>query len=213
MSQLQTSSRAYNARGKGGKPVPAKPATTCGASRTPRSYLTDAQFAEAYMRLKPTMDAWTFARTRDHVAKEDLVNETFMKSYAYAARQRIEDLHAFLWRVLRNETTSFLRRVRFEPSIDRPVSATDGRTLANTLPDLRAAVPEEIAIRAEVGREVRVVLGKMPSRDQQILKMYYWDHLTDAEIAVKLALTRERVGQIRRGALNRMKEALKESRS
>ena len=132
-----------------------------------------------------------------------------MKSYAYAARQRIEDLHAFLWRVLRNETTSFLRRVRFEPSIDRPVSATDGRTLANTLPDPRAAVPEEIAIRAEVGREVRVVLGKMPSRDQQILKMYYWDHLTDAEIAVKLALTRERVGQIRRGALNRMKEALR----
>ena len=49
--------------------LPAKPATTCGASRTPRSYLTDAQFAEAYMRLKPTMDAWTFARTRDHVAR------------------------------------------------------------------------------------------------------------------------------------------------
>ncbi len=94
-------------------------------------------------------------------------------------------------------------------SLEQPVGE-DGAQLADFIWDQDAASPERMAEQAEVGKAVRDSLARLPDREALILQLRYG--LLDGrprpldEIAREVNLTRERVRQLEKLALTRLRE-------
>ena len=60
--------------------------------------------------------------------------------------------------------------------------------------------------RIEAAEGVRAALTQLPPRDRQLLALYYYEELTQQQIAQVLGVTESRVSQLRSQALNRLRK-------
>ena len=83
-----------------------------------------------------------------------------------------------------------------------------------TLEDQRANQPEDTLVADEEKTKVLRLLNEIEPREANILRMHYGldgkSPMTMREIGKKLGLTRERIRQIRRGALTKLYECMSE---
>jgi RNA polymerase primary sigma factor len=94
-------------------------------------------------------------------------------------------------------------------SLQRPVGEDDDMELGSFIEDRNAPTPVEIANERWLTDEVERVLGSLPSREAQIVRMRFGLQdgrtYTLEEIGKKFGLTRERIRQIERVALHRLR--------
>jgi RNA polymerase primary sigma factor len=116
---------------------------------------------------------------------------------------------------LGGEETEFLLEVLKHPvSLDAPVLGTAEQTLGETIPDPIPARPVEAIHRARLQREVKDLLAHLPAREGQVLRWRFGlagecDH-TLREIGDRIGLSRERVRQIERDAIQRLRKLAEE---
>jgi RNA polymerase primary sigma factor len=94
-------------------------------------------------------------------------------------------------------------------SLELPQDDDDNRTLADVIPDLDSASPEESTIENLKQQQVREVLDALPMREAQVLMLRYGfqdgrSH-TLQEVGNRMGITRERVRQIESQAINRLR--------
>lgn len=93
-------------------------------------------------------------------------------------------------------------------SLDAPWEEKDGICLMDVLED-RHPSPEEEAIGRLLGEDLAVALSGLSEREEEVLRLYFGlggrAPLTLEEIAGRYGLTRERIRQIRDGALARLR--------
>ena len=94
-------------------------------------------------------------------------------------------------------------------SLESPVGEEGDNELGDLLPDKDAEEPPEAAARRSLNEQIKVMLGGLELRERQVIAMRFG--LTDGEektleeIGETLYLTRERIRQIERTALNKLK--------
>jgi len=71
--------------------------------------------------------------------------------------------------------------------------------------------PSESADRNEMLLELTEAIKKLPEREQMLLSLYYYEELTQKEIAKVLQISTVRVSQIHARAIQRLQDLLKES--
>lgn len=140
--------------------------------------------------------------TRDDIASEDIVQETF--SYVWENRKRLSSEHQrsiehYLVRAVKFKSITHYQRERKlnQKKIDyfngRPVDSSQGSI-------------EESIIRAEVIEEIRQVINTFPRREKECLLMKIQQNMSPAEIAEKLKVTVKAVERSLTSANKRLKK-------
>jgi RNA polymerase primary sigma factor len=96
-------------------------------------------------------------------------------------------------------------------SLDVPFNHDDDRSLLDLLPDEMQTAPDENAIMQFLKSDVGQVLGTLPVREAEVIRLYFGvgsdrSHTLE-EIGVRFGLTRERIRQIKERALQRLRHA------
>ncbi|MEW2513358.1 SigE family RNA polymerase sigma factor [Streptomyces sp. NPDC046870] len=110
---------------------------------------------------------------------EDVVQDAFTALFRRHGHRlaRLDDPEAYLRTSVVNAARSVLRRRR--------------TARAHTPePEGHAPAPEEDVLLHEDHREVLAALGTLTRRQREVLVLRYWSHLTEAEIATTLGLSR-----------------------
>lgn len=110
-----------------------------------------------------------------------------------------------------------LRQMVRQPiSLDALADNGDHLDVLDSVPDPEAPVPYERAVQSALRNELQQMLSRLPERERRILELRYG--LTDGrpyileEVSASFGLTRERIRQIEREALQRLREDLSASR-
>ncbi|AWT46862.1 MULTISPECIES: sigma-70 family RNA polymerase sigma factor [Streptomyces] len=112
---------------------------------------------------------------------------------------------------LAEDKVVFLRRVgRDALSLDMPVDDTGETVVGDLIPDTEVLQAPEVAEFQALARELREAVGTLAPRDAMILSLRYGLHdghtRTLQEVARHVGLTRERVRQLEKQALARLRE-------
>ena len=93
--------------------------------------------------------------------------------------------------------------VRAQPAVSLDALGEDGGlgSLAERLPDENAPDPRAETVRRERVARFRQAFKQLPSRQQKILYLYYFEDLTLKEVGAIMQLTEARICQIHAGAL------------
>ena len=87
-------------------------------------------------------------------------------------------------------------------------SSGDQVSLLDTIPDDGAADPQEALDTSEVKDRLTEAIGSLPEREQLVVALYYYEHLTLREIGEVLGVTESRVSQLHTKAVMRLKSHL-----
>ena len=94
-------------------------------------------------------------------------------------------------------------------SLDAPGLGTEQQTLGETIPDLIPVRPVEAIHRVRLQRELKELLTHLPPREARVLRWRFGlagerDH-TLQQIGDRIGLSRERIRQIERDAIRRLR--------
>lgn len=127
------------------------------------------------------------------------------------ARERdpdIEEIAAEL-DVVVDEVRSALHNARTTLSLDEASAEDEDGPLSNTLVDTAHAPPDTEVLCDSARRQLETVLNYLDNREARVLRLYYGldgeEPLTLDKIGAGLGVTRERVRQIREGALAKLR--------
>ncbi len=154
--------------------------------RTPRVVITDA-----FRDYKKSMDRYSFSKVHDRERREDMVQETFTKTWVYLVKGgKIDIMRAFLFHALNCVIIDDYRKHK-PTSLDvlleggfEPASTDDSERLINMLD----------------GKSAYILLNQLPEKYQQVLRMRYSEHLSLTEMALKTGSSRNTLAvQVHRG--------------
>lgn len=108
------------------------------------------------------------------------------------------------------EKVIWLRRVGRAPiSLDTPVGEDEGTVIGDLIPDSEILQAPEVAEFHALAGQLREAIGTLPCRESMILSLRYGLHdgrpHTLQEVAKRVGLTRERVRQLEKQALARLR--------
>jgi RNA polymerase sigma factor (sigma-70 family) len=110
------------------------------------------------------------------------------------------------------DIVTLLRYVVEPVSLATPVGAEGETELADVVADTSAPTPFDLAAEGMLGAEVDRLLGRLSERERQILRLRYGldrgEPRTLEEVGAQLNLTRERIRQIERSALAKLRHPL-----
>ena len=104
-----------------------------------------------------------------------------------------------------------LEAARTPTSLESPVGTEEEATLGSLLPDASAPSPEDAAMRDQMAGEVERAMAALTEREREVLRLRYGlgtdQEWTLDQIGRRLSLTRERVRQIERKAVEKIRAA------
>jgi RNA polymerase sigma-70 factor (ECF subfamily) len=158
-------------------------------------------FQQAYETYKKVLSSHAYYKVNDHMVSEDLVQETYLKTWAYLVKGgKIEKMKAFLYHVLNNlivdqyrrhkETSlDFLLEKGFEPDFDNTENVNnilDGRNAFNLIEKLPESYREVMKMKyvqdlsleemSQLTGKSRNTLAVRLHRGTQKLKALYESH-------------------------------------
>lgn len=160
-------------------------------------------FITAHNQHRKDLKAYAYFKVHDRMLSEDLVQDTFLKTWKYLSRGgNINMMRAFLYHVL-NDLIIDEYRKRKAISLDiliengyEPSSGTDTR--ATDILD---------------GKAASELIGKLPKRYQKVIEMRYMQNLSIHEIATRTNQSKNTVAvQIHRG-LEKLKSIYRQHES
>ncbi|MEX2014255.1 MAG: sigma-70 family RNA polymerase sigma factor [Parcubacteria group bacterium] len=144
----------------------------------------------AHKEFGKSLNSYAFSKVHDSSTSEDLVQDTFIKTWGYLVKGgKIDVMKAFLYHVLNNLIVDKYRKHKtasldtmlekgFEPSVDH------SERLFNTLE----------------GKAVVLLIRHLPEKYQRVMKMRYEQDLSLKEISAVTGQTRNTVAvQMHRG--------------
>lgn len=81
----------------------------------------------------------------------------------------------------------------------------EGRSFIDNLPDPNALTPQDHVERKQLTRELAEHLERLSEKERLVISLYYYEELTQKEIAEVLSLTEGRVSQLHSQALHKLK--------
>lgn len=133
---------------------------------------------------------------RDHHRAQDAVQETFIKAYRHLNRlSEIQNEKAYLIRIAVNICRDTMRTAWFRQVI-RTVDIAD-------LPEIAAPQKEDVN-----DSPLLEAVQNLPSKEREVLLLYYWQNLTPEEIASSLRINRATVYRRLERARSRLKITL-----
>ena len=108
------------------------------------------------------------------------------------------------------EVASLLRHVLEPVSLDSPVGADGDTELGEVVADSGAQSPFDLVAGLMLGEEIEKLLSRLADREQEILRLRYGldrgEPRTLEEVGAAMNLTRERIRQIERSALAKLRQ-------
>lgn len=154
--------------------------------------MTAREFEEYFRKLYLPLGMYALRIVDDADDAEDLVVETFLKTWHQVEEGgEIDNFKAFLYRAVRNECISFLRRkketvgVEFIPEVD-----------------------EETVDTSERDAEIWKAIDQLPEKCREVFLLSKRDGLTNEEIAEELGISIKTVKNQMTKAFSRLREAL-----
>ena len=151
-----------------------------------------AELTAAHYDFEKGLNSYAFFKLNNHAIGEDLVQETFIKTWKYLVKGgKIELMKAFLYHVLNNLIVDQYRRrkmISLDSMIEKGfepigVSSDSGR-LVNLLD----------------GKAALLLIARLPLNYQQVMRMKYVQDLTLEEMALVTGKTKNLLAvQIHRG--------------
>ena len=144
-------------------------------------------FAELMSRYKKSVYFMILKMVRNVDDAEDLTIEAFAKAFKNLGRFKQDyTFTTWLFRIATNNAIDFLRKKKLDTfSINTSYSNEDGTTLNIDIED-QNLTPIESTIHAEDIEFVHLLVTKLPSKYQRIVKLRYFEELSYEEIAIKL---------------------------
>jgi RNA polymerase sigma factor for flagellar operon FliA len=95
-------------------------------------------------------------------------------------------------------------------SLDQPLDGAEGREMRpmEVVPDEDAEMPDETVARKEEVDLLREHILELPSREREVLSLYYFEELKLREIAEVFGVTESRISQIRSQAIKRLRKSM-----
>ncbi len=84
----------------------------------------------------------------------------------------------------------------------------DQVSLLDTLPDRRAADPQQLIDQHELRDRIAAAIAALPERERLVVALYYYENLTLREIGEVLGVTESRVSQLHTKAVLRLRSKL-----
>jgi RNA polymerase sigma factor (sigma-70 family) len=107
------------------------------------------------------------------------------------------------------QVVELLRQGSEPVSLDSPIGADGETELGDVVADSSAPLPDDVVARALLGGEVDKLLSVLDEREREVLHLRYGfgggDPQTLEEVGSALHLTRERIRQIERAALSKLR--------
>ena len=150
----------------------------------------DRHYEELVSLYWQQLSAFVLRRTRHFQDTEDIIQETFMRAYLALERypgERIETLkirpwlYKIAWSVYCNHTG------RGKLPLIVPLEMPDDAPYLEPEEDARVQ-PEALYEQAEQRRELEVLLEKLPAHYRDLVSLYYFEELSQKEIAEILNL-------------------------
>lgn len=145
----------------------------------------DRHYEELVSLYWPQLSAFVLRRTRHFQDTEDIIQETFMRAYLALERypdERIETLkirpwlYKIAWSVYCNHTG------RGKLPLIVPLEMPDDTSYLEPEDDERVQ-PEVLYEQAEQRRELEALLEKLPAHYRDLVSLYYFEELSQREIA------------------------------
>jgi RNA polymerase sigma-70 factor, ECF subfamily len=145
----------------------------------------DRHYEELVSLYWPQLSAFVLRRTRHFQDTEDIIQETFMRAYLALERypdERIETLkirpwlYKIAWSVYCNHTG------RGKLPLIVPLEMPDDTFYLEPEDDERVQ-PEVLYEQAEQRRELEALLEKLPAHYRDLVSLYYFEELSQREIA------------------------------
>lgn len=150
----------------------------------------DRHYEELVTLYWPPLSAFVLRRTRHFQDTEDIIQETFMRAYLALERypsERIETLkvrpwlYKIAWSVYCNHTG------RGKLPLIMPLEGPEEGFYLEPEEDARAQ-PEALYEQAEQRRELEALIEKLPAHYRDLVSLYYFEELSQKEIAEVLNL-------------------------
>lgn len=142
--------------------------------------LVEQEFLAAYDAYADALYKHCFFRVYSAERAEDLVQETFTKTWNYLVRgQKIDNMRAFLYKTANNLIIDYARK-KHELSLEQELANNPGWEPSDHGPS-----PEHQALLFQV----RESLNRLPSEARQLLTWRFIDDLDPKDIAVILEIT------------------------
>jgi RNA polymerase sigma factor for flagellar operon FliA len=90
-------------------------------------------------------------------------------------------------------------------------SSGDQVSLLDTIADDGAADPQEALATSEIKDRLTEAIASLPEREQLVVALYYYEHLTLREIGEVLGVTESRVSQLHTKAVMRLRSQLQQA--
>lgn len=167
-----------------------------------RVAMSEDEFTEFYRRHLTVIYRFLRSRTSTAQDAEDLVQQVFLN--AYRARQGFRGDEtarvAWLFRIARNETASWYRRIR---PVTVPID--DLRDWHDEPSDARSG-PEEHAVTAERDRALAVLVANLSKAEQELIQLRFAAGLSSPEIATVFGCSAGAARQRLHRTLDRLRE-------
>ncbi len=156
------------------------------------------RFVEAYDRHADAIYRHCYFRVYSREKAEDLVQETFLKTWAYLSEgAQVDNLRAFLYRVANNLIIDDSRR-RKEQSLEEVLESA---------PALEPSAAPRLESEA-LFREVLEALDRLDAEDKEVVVLRYVDDLDPKEIAGILGITANNASVRLHRALEKLKRLI-----
>jgi len=189
--------------------------------------MTEEQFNNIYLSHKHKLGTYVYSLLKDTQHTEEVVQEVFSRLYRQKQQLKLEDEPArWLFVVGRNLSFKQLRKSKRTVLISdkfkvNDISADTGNTdstldfLQNvsiaSADDMLAKSPLELLTEDEQQHlcvdKISEALGKLATKQQQILKLRYFQEMTYSEIAKVMEITEGNAGFLLHAAKKKLKKA------
>lgn len=160
------------------------------------------EFTDFYRAHLKVIYRFLYARAPTAQDAEDLAQTVFFKAYRARAGFRGDEAAqvAWLFRIARNETASWYRRRRDEPTAIEHIYASGWEPVD---PD---PGPEAQAVFAEDQRALARLVGQLSKDDQELIQLRFAAGLTSAQIAIVLGCSAGAARQRLHRAIDRLRK-------
>jgi RNA polymerase sigma-70 factor (sigma-E family) len=158
---------------------------------------SDEEFSEFVAAALPRLLRFAHVLTGDRVAAEDLVQTALARSWRAWQLHRVDDLHAFVRKVMVNSYATWYRR---HGGRETAVASLPGTVIA-----------EDEARRVDDRDAMRRALMMLPPRQRAVIVLRYYEDLSELEIAAVMGTSAGTVKSQAARALRRLSAVLRDS--
>lgn len=134
---------------------------------------SQTDLALAYHNHQKGLALYAFSKTRDHDMSEDLIQQTFLKTWIYLIKQgKIDLMKAFLYHVLRNLIVDQYRKPK--------TTSLDALLLKGF--EVKASDPERLENFID-GKAALGLINHLPKKYQRVMEMRYARDLSLKEMS------------------------------